>query len=105
MYESSQKISRSYYFFAMQWYLGDVLIRKYSTVVVNGTTHHCKLKQGNKIVLFNSNTLIGFTKFSCIFMRNTELHYLLNSRRTNSLNISLFVVFIILIMQYVAWQR
>ena len=34
-----------------------------------------------------------------------ELHYLLNSRRTNSLNISLFVVFIILIMQYVAWQR
>jgi hypothetical protein len=54
----------------MQWYVGDVKIRKYSTVVANGTTHHCKLKQGSKIVLFNSNALIGFTKVSCIFMRN-----------------------------------
>jgi hypothetical protein len=88
----------------MQWYVGDVYIRKYNTVVANGTTH-CKLKQGSKIFLFNSNTLIGFTKVSCIFMRNKELHYSLNSRRTNSLNLFLFVVFIILIMQYVAWQR
>jgi hypothetical protein len=46
----------------MQWYVGDVLIRKYSTVAANGTTHHCKLKQGSKIVLFNSNTLIKFKK-------------------------------------------
>ena len=83
----------------MQWYVGDVYIRKYSTVVANGTTHHCKLKQGSKIVLFNSNTSTGlFTKKFCIFMRNKELHYLLNSGRTNSLNISLFVVFIILII-------
>jgi hypothetical protein len=90
----------------MQWYVGDVYIRKYSTVVANGTTHYCKLKQGSKIFLFNSNTLIGFTKVSCIFVRNKELHYSLNSRRTNSLNILLFVVFIISIMQYdVAWQR
>ena len=65
-----------------------------------GTTHHCKLKQDSKIVLFNSNTLIGFTKVSCILMRNTKLHYLLNLRRTNSLTILLFIVFIILIMQY-----
>ena len=73
-------------------------------VVTNGTTH-CKLKQDSKIVLFNSNTLIWFTNVSCIFMRNNELP-LLNSRRTDSSNISLFVVFIILIMQYnVAWQR
>jgi hypothetical protein len=90
----------------MQWYVGDVLIRKYSTVVANGATH-CKLKQSNKIVLFNLNILIEFIKVSCIFiMRNKGfLHYLLNSRRTNSLNILLFVVFIILIMQYIAWQR
>ena len=67
--------------------------------------NHCKLKQGGKKILFNLNTLIGFTKVSHIFMRNKKLHYLLNSRRKNSLNISLFVVFIILIMQYVAWQR
>ena len=47
------------------------------TVVANGTTHHCKLKQGSKIVLFNSNTLIGFTKVFCIFMmKNKELHYI-----------------------------
>jgi hypothetical protein len=50
------------------------------------------LEQGSKVVLFNSNTLIGFTKVFCIFMRNKELHYLLNSRRTNSLNISLFFI-------------
>ena len=81
MYESSKKIPRSCYFFAMQWYVGDVYIRKYSTLVTNRTTH-CKLKQGSKIVLFISNTLIGFTKVSCIFMRNNELHYLLNSSRT-----------------------
>ena len=65
------------------------------------------MKLGSKIVLLNSNTLTGFTKVSCIIfmMRNKEPHYLLNSRRTNSFNISLFVVFIILIRQYVAWQR
>jgi hypothetical protein len=74
-------------------------------VVANGITHY-KLKQGNKIVLFNSNTLIGFTKVACIFIKIKKLlHYLLNSRWTDSLNISLFVVCIILIMQYVAWQR
>ena len=99
-----KKIRRIYYFFAMQWYVRDAQIRKQSTIVANGTTYHCKLKQGSKIVLFNSNNLIGCTKVSCIFMRNEELHYLLNSRRTNSLNISLFVVFTILIMHYVAWQ-
>jgi hypothetical protein len=101
-----RKFAEVIIFFAMQWYVGDVYIRKYSTAVANGTTHYCKLKQGSKIVLFNSNTLIGFTKVSCIFMKNKELHYLSNSRRTNNpLKILLFVVFIILIMQYVAWQR
>ena len=44
----------------MQWYVGDVEIRKYSTVVANGTARHCKLKQSSKIVLFNSNTFVGF---------------------------------------------
>ena len=75
------------------------MFKSENIVVTNGTTRY-KLKQGNKKVLFNSITLIGFTRVSSIFMRNKELHYLLYSRRTNSLNILLFVVFIILIMQY-----
>jgi hypothetical protein len=57
---------------------GDSILvqHKYSSIVANGTAHYCKLKQGSKIVLFNSNTLIGFTKVFCIFMRNKELYYI-----------------------------
>ena len=60
--------------------------------VANGTTHYCKLKQGSKIVLFNSNTLIEFTKVPCTLTRNSEL-CLLNSRRKKLLNICLFVFY------------
>jgi hypothetical protein len=75
------------------------MFKSENIVVINGTAH-CKLGKDNKIVF-----QLNLQKFRVTFMRNKELHYLLNSRRTNSLNISLFVVFIILIMQYVAWQR
>ena len=55
------------------------IFKSENIVVTNGTTR-CKTKQGHKIVFFNSNTLIEFTKVSYKFLRNKESYYLLNSR-------------------------
>jgi hypothetical protein len=54
------------------------MFKSENIVVTKGITR-CKLKQGSKIIFFNSNTLIEFTKASCTFVRNNELH-LLNPR-------------------------
>ena len=75
-------------------------------VVVNGTTHHCRLKQGSKIVL-QFKYIIVFIRVSCtlFIMRNKEIH-LLNLGWKNPLNISLFIFYIILtIMLYIVWRR
>ena len=41
------------------------MLKAENIVVTNGATHHFKLKQGSKIVFFNSNTLTEFTKVPC----------------------------------------
>ena len=84
------------------------MLKSENIVDTNGTTH-CKLKQGSKIVFhFKYSTSIEFTKSLCTVhsLRNKELRFLLNSRRKEPLMIiSLFVFYIILIVQYVAWRR
>ena len=49
------------------------------------SNHHC--------------TLIKFTKVSCTFMRNKEIR-LLNARRKNPLNLSLFFEFYIILVSH-----
>ena len=66
------------------------MFKSENIVVTNGATH-CKLKQSNKTV-FQFKYLIKYTKVSCKFMGNKELHLLSSRRRI--LQISLYLYFI-----------
>jgi hypothetical protein len=61
MYKNVKKICRNCYFLQCNGMQG--MFKSENIVVTNGTSRY-KLKQGHKIVFFNSNTLIEFTKVS-----------------------------------------
>jgi hypothetical protein len=62
MYKNVEKIRRNCYFLQCNGMQGMFKLEN-NIVVTNGRTRY-KLKQGHKIVFFNSNTLIEFIKVS-----------------------------------------